>query len=223
MPLRIDLEDLSDSYQVPLSGSPDGGWLVYGNGGNDTIIGWNGNDILVGGLGDDRLNGLTGNDILIGEEGNDWLWGDDGNDSLYGGSGGDELNGGKGEDYLFGQGGGVDNLYGGSGNDLYVHDFNLGGITVVNDLSGNQIGNMDALNLLNPLSINLRFSSNKSTLYIYENGEWNGSGIDNGVIITGALRNTGEQYVGTIEILGINGTSLPGWMDYVYSAWDMVA
>jgi len=53
--------------------------VLYGYGGNDTIIGSDtsvdGDDTLYGGAGDDVLYGGPGSDILYGEEGSDLLWG----------------------------------------------------------------------------------------------------------------------------------------------------
>src|SRR5258705_9597736 len=76
---------------------------VFGGGGNDTItldesngalpaaqlFGEKGNDTLIGGSGNDQLFGGTGNDILLGKGGNDLLFGRDGNDTLTGGGGRD--------------------------------------------------------------------------------------------------------------------------------------
>ncbi len=46
-------------------------WLMYGNGGNDTLIGGPLNDSLFGGSGDDTLIGGPGNDLLNGGAGED--------------------------------------------------------------------------------------------------------------------------------------------------------
>lgn len=80
---------------------------IYGQEGNDTLIGANFTDSLYGGIGDDIINGNSGNDTL---------WGDKGNDSLNGGSGHDYLNGNSGNDTLIG----------GSGNDLLVGTYLVG-------------------------------------------------------------------------------------------------
>jgi len=80
--------------------------VVYGLGGNDTIVvdpritksaiifGGDGNDALFGGSGNDQISGGNGNDSLYGGNGNDTLCGDAGNDYLYGGDGDDTLTGG---------------------------------------------------------------------------------------------------------------------------------
>jgi surface-anchored protein len=87
---------------------------IYGDAGNDTIIGGSGNDrihggagidVIYGGAGDDQIFGEADIDFLYGETGNDLLNGGDGLDYLYGGSGADLLIGGNGSDYLFGEGG----------------------------------------------------------------------------------------------------------------------
>lgn len=80
---------------------------LYGEDGNDYIIGGSGNDRLDGGPGSDVISGGPGNDTLIGGPGNDHLSGDAGNDSLSGGTGNDNLYGGS----------GVDTLSGGAGSD----------------------------------------------------------------------------------------------------------
>jgi streptogramin lyase/Ca2+-binding RTX toxin-like protein len=105
--------------------------VVFGLEGNDKIIvnaslrqsatlfGDEGNDQLVGGRGSDQLDGGAGNDVLVGGLGNDLLLGGDGNDTLDGGVGNDHLYGQAGNDTLIG---GVGNniLVGGDGNDKLV-------------------------------------------------------------------------------------------------------
>ena len=60
------------------------------------------NTWLYGNAGDDELVGLGGPDKLYGKAGNDLLQGGDGPDKLYGGSGNDILQGGNGTDYAAG-------------------------------------------------------------------------------------------------------------------------
>ncbi|TDR80589.1 M10 family metallopeptidase C-terminal domain-containing protein [Paludibacterium purpuratum] len=72
--------------------------LLFGMGGNDTLIGGKRNDELYGGDGNDRLFGRNGDDQLFGEDGNDVLSGGAGNDLLRGGRGADTLTGGAGCD-----------------------------------------------------------------------------------------------------------------------------
>ena len=75
---------------------------MYGDDGNDTLLGHTGNDTLWGGLGNDSLDGGEGNDNLYGGDGLDHLYGGDGRDILNGGFDGyqDVLNGGAGVDYF---------------------------------------------------------------------------------------------------------------------------
>ncbi|AQZ53821.1 Hemolysin, plasmid (plasmid) [Martelella mediterranea DSM 17316] len=62
------------------------------------LFGEAGNDTLLGGVNADQLDGGTGNDRLEGGDGNDHLTGGDGDDELYGGAGNDRLEGGSGDD-----------------------------------------------------------------------------------------------------------------------------
>lgn len=82
----------------------------------DRIYGDEGNDLLVGGLGEDILEGGDGNDILIASGGMDILDGEDGNDILVG----------QGDSDLFTSGGGDDEVWGGE----YGEDLNDGMDTV---------------------------------------------------------------------------------------------
>ncbi len=56
--------------------------------------------IVAGGA--DRLFGDVGNDMLLGGDGRDFLFGDDGDDVLYGGAGSDWMYGRQGDDVLYG-------------------------------------------------------------------------------------------------------------------------
>jgi Ca2+-binding RTX toxin-like protein len=73
-----------------------GAAVMYGLGGNDTLIGAVGNDVLLGDAGKDVITGGGGIDVLEG--------GADG-DTLKGGAGDDVLVGGLGADSLFGEAG----------------------------------------------------------------------------------------------------------------------
>jgi len=90
--------------------------MLLGNSGFDTLKGGEGNDKLYGGSEIDTLQGGSGDDKLYGNEGADKLDGNSGNDTLYAGSGNDTLEGGSGNDKLHGQTGN-NTLKGGSGND----------------------------------------------------------------------------------------------------------
>ena len=84
---------------------------IYGEGGDDTIL---------GSAAGDRISGGSGNDILLGMEGDDIIFGNEGDDELQGTSGNDILMGGLGEDRVFGEDG-DDISYGGDGDD-YLKD-----------------------------------------------------------------------------------------------------
>jgi Ca2+-binding RTX toxin-like protein len=106
---------------------------ISGGQGMDTLLGMDGHDIIDGGSEIDTMKGGTGNDTLIGGDGNDILDGNGfallasqrtlpDNDILYGGDGGDTLSGEAGDDYLDG-GTGTDTLFGDEGKDyLYGGD-----------------------------------------------------------------------------------------------------
>lgn len=105
--------------------------ILFGEEGNDSILGGDGFDYIDGGSFDDVLQGFGGNDGLVDVFGNNRLYGGDGNDNLVTDSGNDVLSGGSGDDYLTGDDGddylngygytvGVDNLNGGGGNDIFV-------------------------------------------------------------------------------------------------------
>lgn len=62
-------------------------WELRGYDGHDKLFGNDGNDLLLGGAGNDKLWGDRGDDILRGGEGNDTLYIDRGNNTYDGGSG----------------------------------------------------------------------------------------------------------------------------------------
>jgi Ca2+-binding RTX toxin-like protein len=105
---------------------------VFGQGGDDTIslneangvlpaaqlFGEKGNDTLIGGSGNDQLFGGTGNDTLLGKGGNDLLFGGSGNDTLTGGDGDDQMFGQSGDDrMIWNPGDDSDLMEGGDGTD----------------------------------------------------------------------------------------------------------
>lgn len=98
-------------------------WL-YGEEGDDTILGSEGADTIYGGDGNDAIDGRNGSDQIIGGDGDDALWGSGGSDRLTGGEGNDSLYGGEGSDYLVGNGG-DDIFLGGEGRDTFKDDFDL--------------------------------------------------------------------------------------------------
>ena len=105
---------------------------IFGGEGNDTLaldetngplpaanlFGEGGNDTLIGGSGADMLDGGPGNDMLFGKGGADILHGGDGDDTLVGGTGDDQVFGDADNDRLiWNPGDGNDINEGGTGND----------------------------------------------------------------------------------------------------------
>jgi hypothetical protein len=79
---------------------------LYGEGGDDIIIGNDGDDYCDGGGGNDDIDGNAGDDTIYGGAGNDSLKGGDGDDTIYGGDGIDNISGGAGDDFIDGGAGG---------------------------------------------------------------------------------------------------------------------
>ncbi len=88
----------------------NGADLIYGGSGNDFIWtsdgrnvaqGGAGNDYILGGYNDDRLLGNAGNDTIYGLNGDDILFGDTGNDVLFAGRGDDRIETGTGTDIVY--------------------------------------------------------------------------------------------------------------------------
>ncbi len=75
---------------------------IYGDAGNDIIIGANVAAYIDGGADNDNITGSSKNDQLFGGDGDDSLYGGGGNDSLNGGIGTNRLYGGEGDDLLDG-------------------------------------------------------------------------------------------------------------------------
>ncbi len=99
---------------------------IYGNDGDDQIFGFTDNDQLYGGSGNDEVFGQHGDDLIEGDAGDDRLGGGDGDDTIRGGAGADLITGDDGHDNLQGEAGndillgwfGNDSLLGGTGDDL---------------------------------------------------------------------------------------------------------
>ncbi|MBQ6516031.1 hypothetical protein IJI31_02515 [bacterium] len=143
---KADKINLADNYGITLSDVITsetmliGDNLLYGEGGNDIILGgsqfdliyggngndfiWTGegrnaaygekgNDFIVGGSDTDRLFGDAGNDIIYGLGDDDVISGGDGNDSIFGGRGNDGIETGKGSDVVYFEGSmhGIDNVF----------------------------------------------------------------------------------------------------------------
>lgn len=114
----------ADDYQTGKPAGGGRGFLVFGFGGNDHIVGSNQGDCIDGGPGNDELWGANQSDVVIGGPGNDVLNGPDGGaadtksngkDLLYGGGGDDLIYGGNAKDSISG-----DSLFGDDGDDTLV-------------------------------------------------------------------------------------------------------
>jgi Ca2+-binding RTX toxin-like protein len=90
---------------------------IVGNGGNDTLHGSAGNDTIFGGAGDDRISGGGDNDQLHGGAGNDTIYGQKGADILWGDKGNNYLDGGQFSDTIYARNGSQDTVIGGAGTD----------------------------------------------------------------------------------------------------------
>ena len=117
--------------------------IIYGGAGSDTISAAAGDDLIYGGTGNDTVNAGAGNDTIYGEFGNDTISGDAGDDIIYGaegndiidgGAGNDTIDAGEGNDIIYG-GEGNDALNGGEGDDTYHFNANHGN-DIVNDTDG---------------------------------------------------------------------------------------
>ena len=100
---------------------------LYGDAGNDQLLGGDYNDTLNGGEGDDKLLGGGGDDRLVGGAGSDYLRGDGGNDILYGDADDIRMLAGSGHDTLIVTGGVTGTtrpmIDGGSGDDTIIAEY----------------------------------------------------------------------------------------------------
>lgn len=96
---------------------------IYGDEGNDTILGGSSTDYIFGGAGDDVINGRFGSDYVSGDDGRDFLEGRAGNDTILGGKGRDSIFGGNHDDSVMG-GNAADYVDGGTGNDVVAGNAN---------------------------------------------------------------------------------------------------
>ncbi|MEN0036682.1 MAG: Ig-like domain-containing protein [Cellvibrio sp.] len=151
-----DWEVVLFMHEIPLeSGDTLEEWAnkpyiqMYGDEGDDLLVGWYGKDELYGGEDNDAIFAGAGNDVLDGGDGNDTLFGEAGDDTIIGGAGNDAIVGDSGttailssDDFLYGGEGndtlsgnqGNDFLYGGADNDLLIgesgDDYLVGGAGV---------------------------------------------------------------------------------------------
>ncbi|MCR5265574.1 MAG: hypothetical protein K6E29_03160 [Cyanobacteria bacterium RUI128] len=130
-----DYDDLTELYDAVKEGLPNGINTLYGEAGNDIIIGGEEADLVYGGKGNDYVyagdgrNAVyagAGNDVLVGGYDNDKLFGDAGNDYIFGLEDDDTIDGGAGNDHIWG-GSGDDRIEAGAGNDnIYFEGYNFG-------------------------------------------------------------------------------------------------
>lgn len=150
--LRGNFNLAGDSGDDTLTLTASASGQLFGNDGNDTLIGGpvrddlsggNGNDRLVGGGGDDELFGGADNDTLLGEDGNDDLFGEDGTDDLIGGLGSDFAIGGNGDDTFDSlvAKDGADTFSGGTGTDTANYGARQAGATTTVSLSLDGVAN----------------------------------------------------------------------------------
>jgi hypothetical protein len=81
----IEIDGEAGNDDIVISSKVSTPVALYGDAGNDTLIGGAGNDSLYGGAGADSLNGGAGNDVLVsvGDGSGDTLVGGTGNDSFW--------------------------------------------------------------------------------------------------------------------------------------------
>ena len=103
----------------------DGPDVIHGLGGRDRIFGGGGADVICGGDGSDLIKGQKGKDQIFGNDGRDRLVGGQGADLVDGGRGNDSVRGGFGDDVLI-AGAGSDFVTGGGGVDECDFDRNDG-------------------------------------------------------------------------------------------------
>jgi Ca2+-binding RTX toxin-like protein len=106
---------------------------VFGDAGNDTLLGGDGDDTLYGGKGDDSLDGGEGNDLLFSRSGNDTLSGGPGDDWLFNSNpdGQTLLSGDAGQDWLINENGDA-TIVGGEGRDVIDIFFETGNVVLEN-------------------------------------------------------------------------------------------
>ena len=106
----------STSALGPIDGP---GARLFGEAGNDALVGTELDDWIIGGPGHDQIHASEGSDHLEGGSGNDWLSAGAGDDTVIGGA--DTAGTEPDNDILLG-GGGNDYLKGGAGNDTLYGD-----------------------------------------------------------------------------------------------------
>ena len=127
----------ADKYQTGMNS-------LYGDAGDDVIIGGDDIDLIYGGAGNDYIwagygrnavYGGAGKDLIIGGWENDRLFGEAGNDTIYGLGGDDTIHGGAGDDIIYG-GIGNDKIETGKGNDTIYFEGTKHGVDTITSEGG---------------------------------------------------------------------------------------
>lgn len=190
--------------------------IVNGRGGDDTITMNEANGALplahlYGNLGNDTLIGGSGHDRLFGQAGNDILLGRGGFDHLAGGAGNDTLTGGDADDQAFGQAG-DDRFIWNPGDDT---DLNEGGIGVdtieVNGGNGDEQftttanGTRVRFDRLNPAPFSIDIGTSEKLVVNMNGGVDSFSATGN---LASLIQITVDGGGGNDTILGSNGNDL---------------
>ena len=115
--------------------------MIFGGGGEDTLLGGGGRDTIFGGSENDVIRGNSGHDLIDGGDGKDFLLGGVGDDTLLGQNGDDTLDGRGDRDVLNG-GGGADLLSGGGAADTFIFQDGWGKDTIT-DFNANDEEDID--------------------------------------------------------------------------------
>lgn len=205
----------------------DGTFITYGNADADTVYGESGNDTILGGWASDKLYGGPGDDVIVGGRygdrleggsGNDTIFGDEqdpnsavagGPDNIFGGDGDDIMYGGKDQD-IFSAGRGNDVVYGNKGNDKAElgdgDDIFWGGVgnDIANGWSGNdELHGGDGADILR----GYRYNHNGNYAHIQDDDIIYG---DNGNDILGGQTGNDKIYggYGFDELWGSHGNDI---------------
>lgn len=138
--VRLNKLNISDNY-------PEGINTLYGDAGNDIIIGGEDIDLIYGGDGNDYIYtgdgrnaayGGKGRDVIVGGWDKDRLFGEAGVDYIYGLGDDDTIHGGAGNDHIWG-GSGNDTIETGTGDDTIYFEGKEYGVDTVTSQSGKTI------------------------------------------------------------------------------------
>ena len=175
---------------------------IFGDGGNDSLIGGLGNDTVNGGADDDEVFGGEGDDFVLGGAGSDTIDGESGNDDVRGQSGDDLLIGGQGDDTIDG-GDGTDKLTESGNVDFTLTDVSLAGV------GADQLANLELAELVGGFLANRidasAFSGN-TILHGYGGADTLIGGSGNDILIGHAGRDSLVGNAGDDTLLGSAGS-----------------